>query len=250
MNITSLYETDSFLFNVQAGLIPGIQQIRKYGINTDIDVSTSPEDLWDGGGTYQYPTVNEGLYCYSSNENDTTTSVIVEGLVEEGGDWKLKNVEVTLEGTTPVSLGLFIRVFRARISSETQPTGNILITLGNSGATTPDNSILRAQITQGRNSTLMAMYSVPTGYTAFMYRLFGSVSKNKDAEMSWDIRKFGGVFYTTAIVGLYEESKQFELGFEKVPEKSDIKVSAVTENNGTEARDSFHFLLVDNNFIK
>lgn len=240
-------------FLVNSGKLEGYRHERKYGINVDVNSSTSPEYIWDGQGQYNYPTENETINLISSSENDTEVTVYVQGLIEEDGDWNEQTLEVTLNGTTAVEVGSFIRVYRLRVTSSVNPEGVVYATTGTvQPAPLAD---LRGQISldleesQSRNSSLMAMYTVPSGYTAFLNRLFGSVRKGQDAEVDYQIRKFGGAFYTTGIVSLYQNSQQFELDFERVEEKSDIRVAVTSENNNVEVRASFHMILVNNDYL-
>jgi len=242
-------DTRNFLFAVNSGYISGHEQNRRYGINSNISTVTDPEDIWDGGGNYVYDSSNSEMFVYSTEVTDVC-EIKVTGLIDDNGKWIRRTVTVPVVGSTPVSAGLFIRIFEAKVVSSNPIVGDILVTITNTAGLTPSNDFLRAKITAGRNITLMSMYTVPSGYTAFLYKVFFSVAKLTDAEFSVDTRENGSLFSTIAIVGIFEESKQYELGYEKVPEKSDIKISARTETNNTIARSSFHFLLVRNSELR
>lgn len=243
--------TESFLFSVNSLSKNGFRVIRKYGVNDNVDVATSPEDIWDGGGNYVYDSANTEMFVYSKSSADVGITVAIEGLVEDTeGNWNEKYLEVELNGDTPVSIGDFVRVFRARVKDVNTPVDDVLITTSASAGISPSNSELRAVITQGKNSTYMCMFTVPTGFTAFLFRLYGSVGKSKDAELGWDIRAHDEAFISTGIVGLYQESKQFEVSFERVESKADIKASATTESNNAVVRASFHMLVVDNRILE
>lgn len=241
------------MFDINAGLVDGISHERKYGANHDVDTG-SVEYVWDGSVEYNYPLANENLYLFSDNSSDTGIEIEVSGLVEEGGLWNLKTVRHNTNGATPVSISDFIRVFRARVVSSTSPVGNIQVS---SGTTVPSNiTDLRCQISLNqisglsRNSTQMAMYTVPSGYTAFLFKVYTSVSKNKDAEFDFQIRPYNGAFYSTGLIGVFQQSLQSELGFERVEERSDIRVAVTSENNNTDARASFHMILAKNEALK
>lgn len=253
----SFLQTDNkdFLFNVNAGLIDGYEQIRKYGINPDCDTSTSPEYVWDGQFEYNYPSANETIYLMSNAISDTNVDVEVQGLVDNAGTWEMQTITKNLNGTAAVLAGSFIRVFRMTVTSSISPAGVVQARTDTTyTAVSTEASIvnLRAQIslditnTISRNSTLMAMYTVPSNKTAFVYRLFAAVGKNKDAEFDYQVRPLGGSFITSAVIPQYQKSQQFELGYERVEEQSDIRVAVSTENNNTKADASFHFILVDN----
>jgi len=255
IDITSLVqanekETSEFLFNVNAGLVEGVKQERKYGTNDNLDTG-SVELIRDGGGTiedYPYLTANAEMYIVSTNALDTTAIHILGLKADEEGKWNLHDVRASLNGTTPVSIGEFIRVFRIRPQSDSHPLGTVYIS-ELSGSIPNSQTQRHATLTIGKGSTLMAMYTVPSDYTAFIYRVFSSTGKGEDASFSYNVRPFNKVFHTIGEVGNYATAVQLELGYEKVREKSDINVTATTLNNNTVGRSSFHFILVPNNYI-
>lgn len=110
----------------------------------------------------------------------------------------------------------------------------------------PAQNRVQAKLSVGKGSTLMAMFTVPSGYTAFIYRVFASTGKSQDATVSWMVRPFSKVFHTIGDATVYESPWQGEIGYEKVREKSDIAVIASTLTNNSQVRASFHFVLVDN----
>ena len=238
-----------FLFQVNAGMINGITQERKYGANYDVDPGTSPELVRDGGGyvvDYPYLSSNAEMYIVSSSTSDTMLMHVI-GLKDNNGLWEPYSVYVTLNGTTPVSIGQFIRVFRIRNQSISSNVGEIRISTVSVGI--PTQSQTQAMMSIGKGSTLMAMYTVPSGYTAFIYRLYYGSGRSEDASFSYEIRPFGKVFHTIGEVSGFESSSQLELGYEPIKEKTDIIVTASTLTNNTIVRASFHFLLVDNRYL-
>lgn len=161
-----------FLFQVNAGCVPGTSQERKYGANEDLDPNTSPEIIRDGGGhltDYPYLTANAEMYIVS--DFALCTAVIhVLGLVDDGeGNWIPKDVFIQLNGTTSISIGEFIRVFRVRVQEcpADEIQGNIYVSTVASGIPTQEQ--VQAKLGMGKGSTLMSMYTVPSGYTAFIY---------------------------------------------------------------------------------
>lgn len=240
-------EAKDFLFKVNAGFLEGYKQIRKYGANLQVSL-VGTEYVWDGGVEYNYPIANETISVMSSDGADTTVELTVEGLVENGGDWEEQVITVTLNGTTPVTVGSFIRVYRMRASNGVSPVGAVYAS--SNTANPPSDTDLRAQISLNngvsRNSTLMAMYTVPSNKTVFMYRGYTATRKNEDAEFDFQIRPFNSNFFTAEIIPIYQSSNQFELGYERVEEKSDIRVAVTSETNNAKAYASFHMVIVDN----
>jgi len=173
----------------------------------------------------------------------------IKGLIDEFGSWNEKEQIITLNGTTPVSVGNFIRVFEIEVVSLEYPIGEIYAT---TLSTIPLNaSDIKAKIelnTQGisRGRSLMAMYTIPSGKTGFVYRYFQSTRKGEDATFSWDTRPYGEVFKTTGRLNAFQSSGQFEIGMEKLEEKTDIQISVESASSGVSVDGSFHIVVVDN----
>ncbi len=240
--------TPEFLFNVQAGLIPGFKQERKFGLNPDVDPADT-DFVWDGQGTYTYDTVNTTLYIVSTDVLDTQT-IMIKGLIENNGDWIEKSASFNLNGTTPVNIGEFIRVFRMRIVTAPRPAITTTIYCSTKAIIgVPILSELRAQIEPNRTTTLMAMYTVPSGHTAFMYRAFFSCYRLQEAEFDLEIRPFNGLFTDTAVLLMFEKTEQFEVGYERIEAKSDMRVRVSTDTNNTKVAASFHLIIVENKYL-
>ena len=69
--------SSDFGTEVARGLYPGYAISRKFGRNTDIDTTTTPEDIYNGGSVYTgfNATANENIAVVSSDANDTGTLV-------------------------------------------------------------------------------------------------------------------------------------------------------------------------------
>lgn len=236
-----------FLLEVSKGNVPGHSYINKFGRNTDID--TSQEDIWDGGGTYTFSTTADIDNLVSSNVGDTM-EIEVQGL-DTNWDEVIQNI--TLTGITSVALTTsLIRVFRMRNISATAALGNIQVGVG---ATTTSFAVsnLRAQITQGFEQTLMAIYSIPRNKTAYAINYWANINKANASgalDVSTYTKTFGGVFrigLTTGLIGA--GSSHFQhlwQPYPAIPEKSDIKTSGIGSTNNFDVSAGFDLLLVDN----
>jgi hypothetical protein len=100
----------------------------------------------------------------------------------------------------------FIRINRAFVFDSTEPVGNIYISSSNvgSGGIPTDLDDIKAKIIAGNNQTLMTIYTVPAGHTAFFLDAFAGVlgSGAKNANVQFRIRNQGGVFRVQTEVGL------------------------------------------------
>ena len=119
---------------------------------------------------------------YSKNTDQEIDQVNLRGQIVEieglDANWDVVTQFTLLNGTdttTSVILSTpLIRVYRMKLNANFKGLSNI--TLHNTG-----NTITYAQITPTNNQTLMAIYTVPRGYTAFMTVFRASVinSTNK-----------------------------------------------------------------------
>lgn len=65
-----------FLLRVALGQIPGYSHINKYGHNPVVEVATDPEDVWGGGGIYNfYFTTNQTVEAVSTDIDDVGSLV-------------------------------------------------------------------------------------------------------------------------------------------------------------------------------
>jgi len=73
---------------------------------------------------------------------------------------------------------------------------------------------------------MMAMYTIPAGYTGYLFQGTVSVGKGKDAVFYWRVRPFGKVFLVADSASVFQQAIDISRPFIKVYEKSDVKISA------------------------
>jgi len=92
-----------FLLRVALGQIPGYSHINKYGHNPVVEVATDPEDVWGGGGIYDfYFTTNQTVEAVSTDVDDvgslvssgTATGGSLTTLVDSGATFVSDGVAV------------------------------------------------------------------------------------------------------------------------------------------------------------
>jgi hypothetical protein len=128
------------------------------------NVTTQNKTLWDGlPVVWQHPTTATTLSIVTTATTaDTGGKILVSGL---DSNWDAITESVTLNGVTPVvTTNSFIRVnglsMTAPASGGTTNVGTI---------TAKHNSITYAQINPLIGKTQAGIYSVPNGYTLFVY---------------------------------------------------------------------------------
>jgi hypothetical protein len=235
-SITRTGRHEPFGLHVKRGYVQGHEHVHKFGFNTS--VTTSATLVWNGGGDYTYPTSPAQLGVVGTSTTDNS-QITIEGLDADYN--KLSNV-VTLNGTTTVTTsGSYLRAYRAYVSDDNEPAGNVTITHSGSNI-----AIIRAD----EGQTLMATYTVPAGYTAYLYQLvLGGAAElaNKFMTIRLRTRESNSVFRTqakyTVAAQTFEETMVFPLVF---PEKTDIEITAQSSSQVQQASAMFDLLLIKN----
>ena len=217
-----------YFLQVSRGLIDGHKRLFKFGHNPVIqDVE---ETIWDGGGLYTYPSSAVAMTVTSgAGATDNDVQVNVGGL---DGDYNEVNETVTLAGSgTATTTQTFLRVNRCFIAGSTAPTDDV--TVANGGTT-------YAQITNGENQTLMTVWTVPAGYTAYLLALDATAfteQNNKVATLRYLTRELNGVFRVKNKFDLFQAAfHQNYITPEPISEKTDIEFRAVATSSNADLR--------------
>ena len=243
-SITRFGKTEPFELQVVRGQVENHKTIFKFGFNPDIN--GTEETIWDVGGIYAYPSsavVMTVTTDAGTPANDNGVTVIIEGL---DGDFNEISDEVTLAGAgTATTTKTFFRVNRAYVSGSQAPTGNLNIT---NGGTT------YARITVEENQTLMAMWTVPAGYTGFLDHVniaTGTTFANQYITAQIVQRQLGGVFrvmmkQTLGSGGVADFIVRYPI---LVPEKTDIEVRAVSSGSNNLISANFSMVYIKNSSV-
>lgn len=225
------------------------QSVHKFGRNPDIDNGTGEEVIWDVGGATYPGFITSALAVRikaGGNTNDTAAgshcqSVAVYGLDE---NWSLANESIATNGASVSSstTTTFIRVFRAFCE--------VVGTYGNTNAgnivieTTGGTTV--AQINAGNGQTEMAIYTVPAGYTMYLWNIGGSADSTKSVTFELNMRFDADNTASPRAIRL-QYSQDASTGFWernawpiplKVPEKTDIWFSASLDAAGNATVDA------------
>ena len=242
-----------FFLKVNQGLVPGHSVVDKFGVNKALTPSTDPEDLWEFGGLYNYDADGTApIVSIVSDSASDTEPIEIQGLDIDGN---LVTQTITLNGTTSVALTTALwRCFRMGNVGSNYLLGTVYVYAGTSPV--PANADVRAIIDAEHGQTLMALYTIPKGKVAFLYRgelgvgLEGnSASLAEYAHCHYESRRFGKTFRVkkaiTCMVGgnaVYQDKRSFP---DIVPSLTDIKLKIieVTQNMGMWG--TFDLLLID-----
>ena len=240
-SVTRFGKHEPFELQVVRNQIENHKTVFKFGFNPDIN--SAEETVWDVGGIYTYPSSAVAMTVTTdaaTPANDNGVKVIVFGLDE---DYNEVNQEVTLAGAgTATTTQTFLRVFRAYVSGSQAPTGNLNIT---NGATT------YARITIGENQTLMALWTVPAGYTGFIDHVniaTGTTNANQYITAQLVQRTQGGVFrvmmkQTLGSGGVADFLIRYPIS---VSEKTDLEVRAESSGSNNLVSANFSVIYIKN----
>lgn len=162
-SITQYERTEAFELQVARGMIAGHSLVNIFGYQQDVGTTFIP--IWENAVTYIFPAAPLNLLVYSSSASDTNCRIVINGL---DANWQpITEAIILTNGATGVlTTNQFIRVNSAFATDAVyaNPVGTIHI----SNVAKTENY---AQINVGIGRTQMSIYSVPVGYTFFLYRV-------------------------------------------------------------------------------
>jgi hypothetical protein len=236
------------LFNKDFGI--GNIPVNKFGENETVSAG-AVEDIWDFGGTYVFPTGATITHVKQTGDQPAlrTGTIYVEGLDE---NWRLTAQTVNLDPldtssgvalTTPL-----VRIFRMKVHENVVGGPVILAYDGNT-------TQVHAHIASGNNQTLMAIYTVPSGYTAYMSKYYADVVEDAGPPNGTEIRLWTADRYNNyefqvkhmrgIIKGAGGFTQEFDPWF-SISQMSDIKISAFPNTQDGNVHAGFDLILVEN----
>jgi len=226
---------------ISRGMVKGASFIHKFGAVPSLATNTTGT-VWDKNDTvYPWATwATAGIINVdSSSASDINKSITVVGL-----DANYNQISETITLTTQTnnnSSNSFIRIFRSFVSDGETNVGQISVQRD-----TTDVAIISA----GYGQTLMAVYTVPAGYTGYLYKGTCSAQSGADGTGNMFVRYFGQSsfrighsFEVSGAGGQYVYDFSFPI---PIPEKSDIDVRITTRSNNGRYTAAFDLLLVQN----
>lgn len=244
-------ENADFMLRASMGRIPGISSVNKFGANEN-SADGVWEEIWDGSVVYTFPVT--ALMVKLSQTADQAAmrgkTIEVQGL---DANWALTIQNVVLDATlttTPVVLTTpLIRVFRMKVLANVVSNSPIRL---HDAAESTDYAIIGS----GNNQTLMAIYTVPVGKTAYMTSYYGDYVRTavKDPDSVeiylWAADRAAGYeFQVKHAKGIPKQAPGFLHEFKpyaKFTEKTDIKLMGKADGAVGDIHGGFDLILADN----
>jgi hypothetical protein len=252
-SITQRGGSEPFELQVARGQIAGHTSFCQFGINTN--VAQSAETVWIGSSDYSFPAAASVIKVSSSSANDTSAgtgarTVLIEGL---NADYASVSETVTMNGQTAVNTtNSYLRVNRMLVltaGSGGASAGTIYAGTGTVTSGVP--AVVVNQTGSAANESESGFYTVPAGFTAYIYRYTiasGNATANAYSTFKLAIRPYGGVFGIKSYLiipanNTFECEAAFPNG---VPEKADIAVQAFTSSGTAICSTQLQIVLVAN----
>ena len=236
-SITRTGKHEPFELHVQRGFVEGHFAVQKFGYA--VSVSSAEVEVWNGGSSYIYATSAGPVTMAATSGTNTSSNIFIQGL---DADYNLQQETLQLNATTTVtSANEYIRIFRAYVTNDADVEERVDFYLdGNRNAT----------LEPGENQTLMALYTIPAGYTGYLNQMNMSTATEtaqRFMRLRLKQREFGGVFLTKAKYTLADMFAEEVYPYPLVlSEKSDIKVTAQSSSGVNEIAAIFNVILIKN----
>ena len=236
------YPSDDLYLNIARGLVKGTSFNHKFGAVPQLSISTAGT-VWD---------VNDTLYPWSALDTPAVVNVERTNIADEGhnvtvqgldSDWNFQEETITITGANTLGTKLFRRVNRVFCTDAgSYNVGNINIEAGAAGGT------VVARITAAKGQTLMSVYTVPAGYTAYITHLNTSVQNSGGAECNMFVRysdqntfRVAHSYQCSGAGGNYSNNFTVPL---VIPEKSDIDMRATASVNNSRITTTFDIISI------
>jgi len=239
-SISRFGTTEEFYLQVARSQIAGHETIFKFGFNPDVDDAL--ETIWAEGGLYSYLSAATILKVSSSSTDDTAAGTGARTVEIFGLDGNYNEISetVTLNGQTAVNTtNSYLRINRGIVRSAGsggQNAGVIYAGTGTVTAGVPANKYLSIAI--GDNQTLMALWTVPAGYTAFLPQTdvtLATTQSSKYCTAKLVARPYGEVFQ---VKDVFVKSQGSTTQVYSIPirfdEKTDIEWRAIGDSAGAD----------------
>jgi len=231
---------------VSQGVLDGQSYNHKFGATPQMSINTTGS-VWD---------VNDTLYPWTALDTPAVVNVERNNVADNGhvvtvqgldSNWNFQEEQITITGADQVGTKLFRRVNRVFCTSSavTTNTGDIDIEAGAAGGTTI------ARITAGQGQSLMAVYTIPAGYTGYLHQVTSSIRSGGDATGYLYFRyntvalnfRIGHTYEFQGSGGQYLYDFAFPIS---LPEKTDIDSRAFVRSNNSRVSTTFDILLIEN----
>ena len=239
-HVTLVRNANDNVLDIARGIINSQLVIHKFGSNPNI--TTTEEDIWNGGNGYTgWITTASAVRCVSTG-NDSGSGSSARSVKITGLDENFDILEETISlaqpaGTSALTTGTFIRVFRATVID----VGTYGVSNENVITIQTTSSVTLAVISAGLGQTEMAMYTIPRNYIGYLKRVSVNVNSQKAGRVYlWrrdNADDVSAPFQSKRIISVFSGVSRVSTtvfqSYIKIGEKSDLWASGIMEaSNG------------------
>jgi len=236
---------DDWKLNAARGKLRNAFHVHKFGVNT-APANGVEETVWDGSTLYPWSTWDAGadtIYLKSSATGDESKTIFIQGL---DADYNLQSETITLDAADSTvgvaSANTYVRLFRMYNNGSIPLVGNVSAHYASAGGTAV------ARILIGQEQTLMAIYTVPAGHTAYVMKYDFSGNANSAVSSRLLFCEPGGVFRVQHSGAVYGTQYDYEFDIPlAVPEKTDIDLRVTASTGAAQIGANFNLLVVKAN---
>jgi hypothetical protein len=172
---------------ISKGEVNGTDYTHKFGDALDFDASDGEVHVWDAAEDgqpweqmiYTFP-IGENVDSLSSTDNTDTELITLEGLDINGVE---VIQDVALQGHTRVSITPLYRFHRGYCTNGTKFAGHVIISEDDGNALVDgvpvDTTLIKGVIQPENQQTEMAIYTIPTGFTGYMWSWYANTAGAK-----------------------------------------------------------------------
>ena len=224
-----------------------VYKVNKFGRNETVQ-SGAAEGVCDLTA-FVWPTSTAATTIISTSGTDAPAAAgaltaQVDGL---DADYALSSQTLTLNGTTAVAMTVLRRAHRIKVLTAGSGGANVGAINVKSGSTAI------ASVLATNNQTLMASYTVPANYTAYMIAYYYSINRNVatgQADVRLWARPFGEVFQLKHHIGISTTGSSkgdhvFRVAF-PLTEKTDLYLDTDVSANDIDISGGFDLIVVAN----
>lgn len=215
------------------------------------NINTATKLIWPLASQYEFGTSASSLWLSSTDAADNQ-SILIQAL---DGNYVEQDYVIQLNGTTPVefAVGVGFRVNKVRNVTATQTLGDVYVAResNHSGGVPIDSSMIVNMFEQRKQTSNLALYTVPAGHTLFGTTGYFSAPKSRDNDFYWNASNpVAGIPPTeTNVLSVYESTIEVDFAMTPIPEKTDAYFSSSTEAGSGRVSCRVVGILVDNNFL-
>lgn len=249
----SYFGCNDFWLEIAKGNVPGHAAIIVRGHNADID-DGAQEDVWEPGGELSYLSSAETMEIASTSADDAAAgtgarTVMIQGVDDDG---LFISEVVTLNGTSNVQTSnSYLRVNLMNILTAGSAGWNV----GDLTATATTAATIQDEMDATEGFSQSSHYTVPAGKTAFLTQVELNAAKLSgggvpEIEFKAMFRPFGGAWHQgfdkTLDTSVTDELDIILPVPTRILERTDVRITALTDTNNSEARTRMYILEVEN----